>query len=179
MSRNMIESNRALFSVLEKYCVLRGEPLQSPGKRRYVSANEDEKALLRNLKVGTCLRFGNHRSLTHLTLGDAHYIGVVGFDFEISLSTVSTIDSNAGYTVCILTESRTGPSASPPSIRNIVEAGDMDDPDYAGHSSILIESLFPSVRRGLATLPSNLFRRMQARRLLDRERSRGWTGCPH
>jgi len=153
MSRNMIGANQELFATLERYCLVRDQPIESAGGGRYVATNAEEKRLLKDLKVGTCIRFGNHRSLTHLFLSDSHYIGTVGFEFEPGAPNLTLIENNAGLTVCLLVESRASPLASPPTVRNIVEVGSRADVDYSGHESRLIESLFPSIQVLQSTEP--------------------------
>lgn len=142
----MISANTELFATLERYCLVRDQPIESAGLSRYVATDAEEKRLLKDLKVGTCIRFGNHRSLTHLFLSDTHYIGTVGFEFEPSAPNLTLIENNAGLSVCLLVESKASPLASPPTVRNIVEAGSMTDADYSGHESLQIESLFPSIQ---------------------------------
>lgn len=142
----MIDAHKAIFSHLERFCEQRGQPLSKPGLRRYVSIVEPERNFLINLKVGTCLRFGSHRSLTHLYLPDDHYIALLGFDFEPSLATAVLDDLGAGKMICLLSEVLPLPVASPAEIRNIVEVGSMDDGgEYSGHAPSAVESLFPSI----------------------------------
>lgn len=142
MGRNMIGANSALFSHLETYCRLRGEPLQSAGRRRYVMTPPEERTYLKNLRVELCLKFGNQRSLTHLCHGQDHYVGLLGFEFEPLLSQVTSVTVNTGMAVCLLSEVKPLPLASPAQVRNVVEVGSMDDDDeYSGHDCLAIQTL--------------------------------------
>jgi hypothetical protein len=142
----MKTANSLLFSHLESYCVRRGQPLEDAGKVRYVSSDELEKKFLKDLKVNLSMRFGNHRSLTHLRLGDEHFIGLIGFEFEPGLPALSPVPANGGMVVCLLSTIKPLPSVGPATVRNIVEVGSMEDRGYAGHAASAIESLFPQIQ---------------------------------
>ncbi|MEU2166915.1 hypothetical protein ACH47V_05985 [Micromonospora chersina] len=142
----MVDANSALFSHLENYCLRRGEPLESAGRRRYVTTTPLEREYLKDLKVASCIRFGNHRSLTHLWKSEEHYIGLLGFDIEPELPQVTPVAVNGGMATCLLSEVKPLPLAGPAQIRNIVEVGSMDDSDYSGHDCTAIQSLFPRIQ---------------------------------
>lgn len=146
MARSMIESNSKIFSRLETYCASRSEPILSPGKPRFIKSDKNGKRLLRGLKPGRCLRFGNHRSLVHLYLDDEHYIGTVGFEFEPTVRALGLIDNNTGLTMCILLETQVAPVSPPLAVRDIVEVGEMGEEGYEGHACEAIESLFPKIQ---------------------------------
>ncbi|MFI6681996.1 hypothetical protein [Kribbella sp. NPDC050470] len=142
----MKQANSLLFSNLESFCIRRGETLENPGKVRYVSSDTVDREFLKNLKVSSVLKFGNHRSLSHLRLADQHYIGLIGFDFEPTLSTLIPLTVNGGMAVCLLSTIQPAPSVGPASVRNIVEVASAEDPEYSGHSADAIQSLFPVIQ---------------------------------
>ncbi|GGN74983.1 hypothetical protein GCM10010112_45710 [Actinoplanes lobatus] len=149
-------ANQALFLHLEDYCKRRDVEIASSGNTRWVrfagiedgELLEAERDFLQHLVVASTLRFGNHRSLSHLTKGDSSYIGLVGFDFEPNLPTqVTAIELNAGIIVCLLSEVKPFPTEGPLQIKNIIEASSREqDPDYRGHEGVEIARLFPRIQ---------------------------------
>jgi hypothetical protein len=84
--------------------------------------------------------------LIHLYIGEEHYIGMLGFDFEPTLPTMELLDNNVGFSMCVLLETRAAPIATPPNVRNIVEAGKKGEEGYRGHTREAIEDLFPRIQ---------------------------------
>jgi hypothetical protein len=146
MARNMIQANTALFSVLEQFCAARADPVMTPGAPRYVTSDRTSKRHLQYLRIGACLRFGHHRSLTHLTLGTEEYVGVIGFDFETQLPQFLPGAGNAGTVTCLLSEVRPQRMVSAAEVGNVVEVGSMHETGYSGHDIAAVSSVFPSVQ---------------------------------
>lgn len=146
MTRNMKRANRALFEILEKYCVERGQPISSAGAVRYIKGDATAQNYLKILEIGPILKFGHHRSLSRLRADNEHFIALLGFEFESGLRRLTLIDSNPGISVCLLSEVGPRPIARPVNILNTVEASSADEPGYSGHDSEQIESLFPAIQ---------------------------------
>lgn len=149
MSRNMISANRSIFANLEQHCSRRDDPVTTTGLARYVafsSKQSESKHHLLDLSVGLSLKFGTHRSLTHLTLGSTQYIGVIGFDSESRLAQLVPGAGNDGTLICLLSEVSPQPIANASDVRNVVEVGSMSEPDYTGHNFEAVSSLFPSTQ---------------------------------
>lgn len=155
MSRNMAAANRAVFAQLELFCNRRSEPIPSEGRRRYIrarsgtaEAKEDERYLQRG-SIEARLRFGSERILAHIKVDKEHFVALIGFDYEPNVAPLVTETNTPGLTALVLAETAPRPRASPAMIRNIVEAGSMDDvdaADYEGHGADDIAMLFPPIR---------------------------------
>jgi hypothetical protein len=146
MARNMIDANIALFRHLEGHCARRGEPIPSAGAVRWVQGDETAQDWLKHLQLRMRLRFGRRRSLTWLSYNGADLVCLVGFEFEPTLAQIQPCATNAGVSVCILSELQPLPLATPAQIRNVVEVGSQDEPGYAGHDCAALEALFPELR---------------------------------
>lgn len=145
MDRNMIRANQRLFKHLVDYCHRRGEAIAAPQAVRYISTDDEDKRFLRELELGALLRFGNHRSLTHLTFQDRHYVALMGFEFEPTLVHVGEGDLNAGMATCLWSELLPLPIVSAAQVRNVIEVGSRLDPSYDGHEASAIGSVFPRI----------------------------------
>ena len=146
MTRNMIEANKALFRHLEGHCAIRGEPILNAGAARWVQGDLAAQDWLKRLELNLQLRFGRRRSLTWLSYDGTDFLCLVGFEFDPELAQIESAPGNAGVTVCVLSELRPLPTATPAEIRNVVEVGSRDEPDYQGHDYTAVAGLFPSVR---------------------------------
>jgi hypothetical protein len=151
MNRDMRKANQALFANAERFCQRRSEPIPTAGRRRYVSVRKDEEGDQdrRDLTRGTIeatVRFGGERSLAHVRVDADDYIGLIGFDHEPVVSSLSLIDVTPGLMILLLSEMSPRPRATPAEIRNVVEVGSMDDGDYAGHTVASVGSLFPRLQ---------------------------------
>jgi hypothetical protein len=74
------------------------------------------------------------------------FVGVMGFDFEPDVPELSAVDVGAGTGVVLLFEFEAAPSASPPTIVNIVGYASSADEGYEGHDFANIQGLFPSLQ---------------------------------
>lgn len=146
MARNMIDANTALFSHLEGHCARRGEPIPTAGAVRWVQGDVSAADWLQHLQLRMRLRFGRRRSLTWLSYHETDFVCLVGFEFDPALAQIQPYPTNAGASVCVLSELQPLPMASPAEIRNVVEVGSQGEPGYAGHDCAAVESLFPPVR---------------------------------
>lgn len=146
MTRNMIDANSALFSHLEGHCARRGEPIPTAGAVRWIYGDHEAQDWLQHLKVRTESRFGRRRSLTWLSYGETDLLCLIGFEFDPELTQIGPVQSNAGISVCVLSELLPLPTATPAEIRNVVEIGSRGEPGYKGHDHTAVEGLFPPVR---------------------------------
>jgi hypothetical protein len=146
MARNMIDANAALFDYLEGHCARRGEPVPSAGAVRWVHGDLAAEDWLKHLEVKLKLRFGRRRSLTWLSHHGADFVCLVGFEFEPGLTQIQPHPTNAGVSVCVLSELQPLPVATPAEIRNIIEVGSQGEPGYVGHDYTAVETLFPPIR---------------------------------
>src|SRR5438132_1094309 len=145
MSRNMIDANTALFNHLEGHCARRGEPIPTAGAVRWVQGDAATQDWLQHLQLRLGLRFGRRRSLTWLSHHGADLVCLVGFEFDPALSQLQPFPTNAGVSVCILSELQPLPMATPAEIRNVIEIGSKGEPGYTGHAYTAVETLFPSI----------------------------------
>ena len=146
MTRSMIDANTALFSQLEGHCARRGDPIPTAGAVRWVQGNPASEEWLKHLQVRLGLRFGRRRSLTWFSHQGTDLVCLVGFEFDPALAQIQPFPTNAGVSVCVLSELQPLPTATPAEIRNVVEVGSRGEPGYAGHDYTAIEILFPPVR---------------------------------
>lgn len=143
----MIDANASLFRHLEAYCAHRGDPVHSAGAVRYVSSTGAEKEKLKNLRLGPTVRFGERRRMTHLSLPtDDHFIALVGFENDLGIPLLEEQRIDGGTGVCLFSELRPQPLATPAAVRNIVEVSSRDEAGYTGHDYDAIASLFPSLQ---------------------------------
>lgn len=145
MTRNMIGANSNLFLHLDDICAGYEEPIRNAGRRRYISTNAGEKTFLINSILCERLDFSPARKLARFEYDKTSTFVTIGLDSP-KLSRGSEVDVHAGHLTVALSELKPKPKASALQIRDIVEAGDMDDVDYQGHEAGAIADLFPSVR---------------------------------
>jgi hypothetical protein len=142
----MIDANTALFGHLESHCARRGEPIPTAGAVRWVQGNVAAQDWLQHLQLKLRLRFGRRRSLSWLSYHGSDFLCLTGFEFDPKLAQIEQTPTNAGVSVCVLSELQPLPTATPAEIRNVVEVGSRDEPNYEGHDYTAVERLFPSVR---------------------------------
>jgi hypothetical protein len=147
----MRKANRALFANLEGFCQRRSEPIPTTGRRRFVSVRKDvegdqDRRDLTRGTLETTVRFGGDRFLAHVRVDADDYIGLIGFDHEPDVSSLSLADVTPGLAILLLSEMSPRPRATPSEIRNVVEVGSMDDSDYQGHTMASVGSLFPRLQ---------------------------------
>jgi len=147
----MRAANRAVFAHLEQFCQRRSEPIPTEGLPRFVkfrdsAEGEQDRRDLMHGQVEAALRFGGDRALAHVRVGTDDFIGLIGFDYEPVVTSLSLIDNTPGLEILLLSELAPRPRASPAEIRNIVEAGSMDDAGYTGHQAEDLEQLFPRLQ---------------------------------
>ena len=142
----MKAANLLLFQHLETYCSRRGETIPSAGASRYVRGDATDADHLMNLTIRTAMRFGQRRSLSVLNYGGSDFIALLGFEFEGELFQLSPVAADAGTVVCLLSEQLPQPIKTPAEIRNIVEAGSLHEPGYAGHECESVQNLFPPIQ---------------------------------
>ena len=115
------------------------------GVREDDEGDQDRRDLTRGV-IQTTVRFGGERSLAHVRVDADHYIGLIGFDHEPDVSSLSLIDVTPGLAILLLSDMSPRPRATPSEIRNVVEVGSMDDGDYGGHTVASVGSLFPRLQ---------------------------------
>lgn len=147
MSRRMVDAYGRLFLHLERYCSRRGDPILTPSRPRWATSDSAAATeALKNLRLLKGLEFGSQRFLTWAELAGVHYVGLVGFDFEPAVASLQAVSLDSGFSMAILSDLLPLPTVPASHIRNVVEAGSKDEPDYSGHDPRLVEGLFPSVQ---------------------------------
>lgn len=151
MTRDMRAANRAVFADLEQFCQRRSAPIPSEGLRRFVkfrdsAEGERDRQDLMHGQIKAALHFGGDRALTHVRVDTDDYVGLIGFDYEPVVPSLSLIDNTPGLEVLLLSELTPRPRATPSEIRNFVEVGSMDDTGYNGHQAEALEQLFPKLQ---------------------------------
>jgi hypothetical protein len=148
MHRQMIQCNTELFSHLVQFCVDRGEVISDPRAVRYVSLNRRnrEQNIVKHATLDTIYRFGRRRALVSITHEGRRYAATLGFEFETETKEATLATVSLGFHLLVWSQLRPFPRATAPAVRNIVEAADGSDPDYAGHAVTAIDSVLPALR---------------------------------
>jgi hypothetical protein len=148
MSRNMIESNTQIFSLLDSYCANRSQPVRNAGARRWIrTLNSRDRDILKNADLEAQLSFSASRRLARFDYRNNTYICLIGFEYALSVLDLKEDDLQPGLLTAILAELRPQPIVSASGVVDIVDASDRDsDPEYGGHTAQAIASLFPRIR---------------------------------
>jgi hypothetical protein len=147
MSRNMINANKDVFAVLDRYCATRGDPVRNFGAPRWITTNAADRRIIKDAGLTERLSFSPGRSVLRLDLGTYCYICTCGFEYTSPSGGLVEVDVSAGLLTVILAELKPRPRGTTAQIRNVVEALDKDaDATYAGHDPSSIASLFAPIR---------------------------------
>lgn len=145
-SRNMKDSNKEIFRILDNFCSVRGDPIQNSDKGRWISTEVDQQAFLKYGTLSEVLGFSPTRAVARFDLGTKNYFFTVGFDHCTAFGSLTELDLNGSILTALLAEVKPRPRASTILIREYVEASDKSTPGYAGHDYSLIGSLFPPIK---------------------------------
>src|SRR4051812_1302390 len=113
MASTMIEANTKVFSMLERHCARRKQPIPTAGLARYVYGDSQARSSLKKLRTERMVKFGFHRSLVHLKKDEHHYLALIGFDIEPDLPQLLAGPHDPGFTVSVLCAAEPQPIASP------------------------------------------------------------------
>src|SRR5690554_4595847 len=92
----MIAEQKEFFRNLELYCEVRRDPVSTPHQRRYIAGDEASDSDLKEMEVHEKIQFGRHRALCRIVKGDAHYVGVLGFEFAGWKPQLEAVDVSSG-----------------------------------------------------------------------------------
>ena len=146
MSRNLIEANRTVFSLLDRHCALRGMPLKNADTARWVASERMHRHLMINARIGEFVHFGPSRKLVRFDLSTKSYLVSVGFEKNRNSLRDQSLDLDPALLTVTLSELQPRPSATLAEIREVVEWSDKDtDAAYAGHDFERVASLFPTI----------------------------------
>jgi hypothetical protein len=147
MSRNVIQANVSIFSLLDHFCAARNMPLANAGLPRWIASENKHRYPMRKAVVSERLALGTIRKVARVDLDRNVYICALGFDNPNPLPDLVEVEVNAAFLTVVLSELLPLPKASPLEIKDVVEAFDSTaGPGYNGHDPNLIATLFPSIR---------------------------------
>jgi hypothetical protein len=146
MTRDMRLANQRVFRLLEEYCSRREDPVLGAGKVRWISSTPQDKQYLKGLTVAATVSFGSRRSLAHLVIDEQHFIALTDFEFPAEIREAHPVEPVGGLIVALLSEVLPTPTSSPSEVRNVVEVGSKEEPEYAGHDVDSVARLFPTIQ---------------------------------
>ena len=147
MSRNMIESNGRIFSMLDAYCANRSQPIRNSGLPRWIKTNSRDRDILKNVELGAQLSFSANRRLARFDYRQNVFICLVGFEYADPVLGLLEEDVQPGLLTAILSELKPQPNVPASSVIDIVDATDGNaDTEYSGHTAPAIASLYPRIR---------------------------------
>jgi hypothetical protein len=145
-SRNMIASNTAVFSSIDKYCVNCEEPLSTAGQPRWISTTSSERRLLMDATLVAELSLSTSLKLARYDLSGRSYFVSSGFDLKEVPDPIQASGLDAGLLTAFLSELIPTPSAIASRVRDVVDVADKTStPGYAGHDPSLISGLYPNI----------------------------------
>jgi hypothetical protein len=147
MSRNVIQANISIFSLLDHFCGARNVALANAGLPRWIASENKHRYAMRMAVVSERLALGTVRKVARVELNRDVYICALGFDSPNPFSDLIEVGVDAAFLTVVLSELLPRPKATPLEIKNVVEAFDQtSSPEYKGHDPNLIAELFASIR---------------------------------
>ncbi len=154
MTRDMRVANSTIFQRLASFANDRENPIPNPNALRWISSDDLSKDRLKRAEIINFVSFGRFRHLASLEYDGGHYVGSIGFDYEMNTPDLVPVDDIRGFDVCLLSELPVLPNVTGIEVYDVVAAGSQDDGSgYIGHDCSLVKGLFPYIRMYRATGP--------------------------
>lgn len=145
-SRNMIEANSKIFSDLDKYCSLNGEPLQNANEARWIISEKGiDKRRLVKATLTSSISLGSSLKIGRFDLDKVSLFCTVGLELPSDVAGLLCEDIGGGMLTVVLSEFLPTPKASAVEVKNIIGIG-RSTSGYIGHEGHELSQLYPPVR---------------------------------
>lgn len=145
-SRNKIEANKVIFEKLDSFCQARGTTISNAGIARWIETTEENRAFLIHAEAVNSLVLSPTLAIQRFDFEDRSYFVTAGFETVEDPEELIREDLNGSILTAFLSETDVRVTATPDEVRNVVEVGQLGEPEYNGHAFEQMASLFPNIQ---------------------------------
>lgn len=147
MSRNMIETNRAIFESLQSHCTSKGLSTPNSDKARWITTEKtEEKEFIKHSNLKEFISFGRARKIALIKFREHSFICTIGFNGEYRNLNIIELDIHAGQLTSIIYLLTPQPKATAAEITNLIGLRHKGSQDFHGYDHEEIHELFERIR---------------------------------